>query len=53
MAKYISSAILIVIIAFILNWFNVVHISFLDLPDVEEQNKIALNKSASTLKLLE
>ena len=53
MAKYISSAILIVMIAFILNWFNIVHISFLDLPDVKEQNKIALNKSANTLKLLE
>ena len=53
MGKYISSAILIVMIAFILNWFNIVHISFLDLPDVKEQNRIVLKKSISTLNLLE
>jgi len=53
MGRYIGYAILIAMVAFVLNWFSIVHFSFLDLPDVEEENRIELRKSANALELLD
>jgi hypothetical protein len=50
MGKYIIYAVIIFIVLFILNWFKVIDIPFLDMPDFTGAKQESIHKSQDTVK---
>ena len=53
MGKYIIYGAVIFIALFILNWFEIIDIPFLDVPDFTESKHEVMTKSQDSLKNLE
>jgi hypothetical protein len=53
MGKYIIYAVMIFIALFILNFFKIVDIPFLDIPDITEDKQESITRSQDTLEKLE
>jgi hypothetical protein len=50
MGKYIIYAVIIFLALFILNWFQVIHIPFLDMPDITENKQESIQRSQDLVK---
>ncbi len=53
MGKYILYILVIVIALFILNWFKIIHIPFLDVPDITMDKQESIHKTEDTLEKME
>jgi len=53
MGKYIIYGVMILIVLFILNWFKVVHIPFLDVADFTRTKQESLHKSKAVTQGLD
>jgi hypothetical protein len=53
MGKYIIYAVMIFIALFALNFFKIIDIPFLDVPDITDNKQESITRSQDTLKKLE
>lgn len=53
MGRYIIYILIILIALFILNWFKIVNIPFLDIPDYTTDKQESIHKTEDTLKGME
>ncbi len=53
MGKYIIYAVIIFLALFILNWFQVIHIPFLDVPDITENKQESIHRSQDLVNEIE
>ena len=53
MGKYVIYAVIIFIALFIINWFKIIHIPFLDIPDFTATKKETILNSQDSVKVLE
>ena len=53
MGKYVIYAVIFFIALFILNWFKIINIPFLDLPDFTATKQESILKSQDSVKELE
>ena len=50
MGKYIGYALVIGVVLFFLEWFQIVDIPFIDLPNLSEQQKEVIEKSEDNMR---
>jgi hypothetical protein len=53
MGKYIIYAVMIFIVLFALNFFKIIDIPFLDVPDITDDKQESITRSQDALKQLE
>jgi len=53
MGKYVIYAVLIFIALFIMNWFKIINIPFLDIPDFTATKQESISNSQNSVKELE
>ena len=53
MGKYVIYAVIIFIALFIINWFKIINIPFLDIPDFSATKQESILKSQDSAKELE
>ena len=50
MGKYIAYTLVVVVVLFFLEWFQIVDIPYVDLPNLAEQQKEAVEKSEDNMR---
>lgn len=51
--KYVAYALVALLILFALNWFDIVHIPFLDVPDITADKQQVLQRSEDVVQRLD
>ena len=53
MGKYVISGVIIFIALLVLNWFKIINIPFLDIPDFTGDKQESIHKTEGTLEKME
>lgn len=53
MGKYVGYVLLIIVVIFVLEWFQIVDVPFFEIPDFTSGKKVMINSTKDTLEQME